>query len=238
MTQFVRMQRCARWAVLLVGIVAGCKNETEAPAPLGKEYYPVATGTYRTFAAEDVIWDDNVATTTQYQLRERIEDTFTDAAGQLSYRIVRSRREKAAEEWADDSVFVLTPTSQSLQLLRGNRRTVELVFPVREGKRWNPYAFAALDTVGRQYQNVGKPFKAGDKEYAETLTTLDDVENNLYYLTQRKQVYARNEGPIFRETKRFIYCDGSTAGQDCQVGTGYILAGREHRETLLESGKL
>jgi hypothetical protein len=92
--------------------------------------------------------------------------------------------------------------------------------------------------VGRQYQNVGKSFKAGEKDYAETITTLDDVENNLYYLTQRKQVYARNEGPIFRETKRFIYCDGSTTGQSCQVGTGYILAGREHRETLLESGKL
>lgn len=239
------MRNLAGWLrrTLMIGAVAGvayaCDPETEEATPLGTDYYPVAVGTYRIFAVEDEVWEENQSLITQYQLRERVEDIFTDAAGLRSYRIIRSKRVLATDTWRDDSVYVLTPTSQTLQFTGQNRRSVELVFPVREGRRWNPYAFADVDTLSRRYLNVGKSFTAGDKTYAETVTTVDDGEDDAYYFSSRQQVFAKGEGPVFRERKRYFYCQNANPDQGgCPIASGYIQSGRERREVLVESGKL
>ncbi|QIX59772.1 hypothetical protein HER32_00615 [Hymenobacter sp. BT18] len=225
--------------VAVVGVAYACDTETEEATPLGTDYYPIAVGTYRIFDVEDVVWEENQSISTRFQFRERVEGIFTDAAGLRSYRVIRSKRVLATDTWRDDSVYVLTPTSQTLQLTGQNRRTVELVFPVREGRRWNPYAFADVDTLSRRYLNVGEAFTAGDKSYPETVTTVDDGEDDAYYFSSRQQVFAKSEGPVFRERKRYFYCQNPNPDQGgCPIAAGYIQSGRERREVLVESGKL
>ncbi|MCR5890151.1 hypothetical protein LRS06_20705 [Hymenobacter sp. J193] len=231
--------RRALAVVAVAGVAYACDSETEEATPRGTDYYPVATGTYRIFEVEDVEWKDNQPTSTHSQFRERITDTFTDAAGLLSYRVIRSKRALVSDAWRDDSVYVLTPTSQTLQLSGQNMRTVELVFPVREGRRWNPYAFSDTDTLGRRYIDVNKPFTAGAKTYDETITTTDDGDDDAYYFSSRRQVFAKGVGPVFRERKRYFYCQNPNPDQGgCPVAAGYIQTGRERREVLLETGQL
>lgn len=233
-------------AGLLTLAVAACtENHEEAPAP-DNDYYPVALGAYRTYDVLDSIWTDNALTINRYQFRERVASAFEDASGQTAYRIIRSRRATSSDTWQDDSTMLVLPTASSVQLTRNNRRTVELVFPVRAAYAWNRDAFNQLDTVtaqNRRYEQIGQAFQAGTQRYEQTVTTEDTEVNTLTGVTlddgiqqvaKYRQVYARGVGLVFRRKRRITYCrDGS-----CIPSPTNIYRGLVHRETLTESGQL
>ncbi|MGI4759949.1 MAG: hypothetical protein ACRYF0_04545, partial [Janthinobacterium lividum] len=79
----------ARWGALLAlpALLAGCRHESVVPTPV-VDYFPVVVGTYRTYAVTDSVWANARVTVSGYQLRERVAEQFTDAAGQPAYRLV------------------------------------------------------------------------------------------------------------------------------------------------------
>ncbi|GAB2941601.1 hypothetical protein GCM10027048_02530 [Hymenobacter coalescens] len=222
------------WSLLAgLALLAACENTSEAPQDLGKDYYPLAVGAERVFTVEDKVWVNNQATTTNSQVREQLTETYRDAAGKLTYKLVRSSRATAAAAWRVDSVQTLTVNEQNLLLTRSNLRTVELIFPVRAGAEWDKHAFNDRSTrpdVSRRYQDVGGSFTAGTRSYENTVTTYDEAQDNLYYLDVQRQVYAKGVGPVLREVRKLNYCQNPAS---CSIGTKYIISGSEHRETLL-----
>ena len=247
--------RRARWAAplaLLPALLGGCRHESVVPNPV-VDYFPVAVGSYRTYAVTDSVWASGRATATSYQLRERVTEQFTDAAGLPAYRLARSRRADASAGWVDDSVLVVQPSARAVLLTRNNLRTVELVYPARAGKGWNANALnASPDTIisrTRFYtDNVGGPFTtpaAGGqpaKTYDNTVTTkvtLDGGMEDTNALTQRglRQVYAAGVGLVLR--RRFSYttyttnADGSTT-----LTPGVKQTGAARYEVLLDAGTI
>ncbi|OON67616.1 hypothetical protein [Hymenobacter sp. CRA2] len=219
---------------LLVSLAA-CDNTTEAPAELGKDYYPIAVGDERIFNVEDKVWrNGQVVSTTPSQLREQITEAYRDAAGTLTYKVVRSSRATATGAWRADSVQTLTVNSRNLLLTRSNLRTVELVFPVRDGEEWNKNAFNDRDTIvaiNRRYQEVGSAFTSGGRSYDNTVTTYDEIQDNAIYLDVQRRVYAKGVGPVLREVRKLNYCQDA---RTCNVGVNYVVTGTEHRETLVQ----
>lgn len=234
-------------------VLAGCRNQ-DSPAPdFGNTYYPVAVGTYRAYQVVDTTWNNYVRTVgTPYQLREAITGTYADAAGQLAYRVERARRVTAADAWVADSTFALSVSVNAVILNRGNRRTVEAVFPVRTNRIWNFNAFNnnSADTVNadtRSYRRVGTPYTTAvlggpARAYPTTATAVDTAlnrpniyEDNLYYLRTYQQVLAQGVGPVLRRRRRFEYTGGS--GGALPVA-GQVFRGYVHRETLIDAGNL
>jgi hypothetical protein len=254
MRMLPRFGKLTGGALLLAATLLGCNKEQEfTPAmALGTEYYPLAINTQRTYAVVDTAWSYGVATVTSFQLRESIVDTFRNASGQKSYRVIRSRRVSATDAWANDSVYVLTTTQQTVTLLRDNRRTVELVFPVRESQAWNQFAYdgSSPDTitdVNRRYYHVGQaltiaPLGLPSKTYPETLTTLNEGRNSalfaddLYYLKQYQQVYAKEFGPVMRRWRSYYYCDDNDP--TCVGSSDYIFRGNSRYQLLIDYGPL
>ncbi|TGE18098.1 hypothetical protein [Hymenobacter elongatus] len=231
--------------------LAGCQNESVPGPESGTDYYPLEVGRYRIYAVSDTLWANYQRQVTTYQFRETITDPITGAAGVTGYRLVRAKRLLPTDAWRDDSVMVVTPTEGALVLTRNNRRTVELVFPVRKDRAWNMTAFSAVDTVikqedeSRRYEKVGEPFQVttGGKtyRYEQTLTTalIDDNITGFddeYYLSKYTQVYAKGIGPVYRVRRRFNYCDQQA--QTCSRTNTRIYQGQSRVEVLLEEGKL
>jgi hypothetical protein len=220
---------------LLLGLsLAACRNESVAPGPLGKDYYPLAVGTEHVYDVEDRVYTQNTPVVTTSQVREQLTEAYRDAAGALTYKLVRSTRATAADGWRVDSAFTLTVNPQNLLLTRSNLRTVELIFPVREGAEWNRNAFNNRDTliaVNRRYQDVGSSFAAGARSYDNTVTTyaFTGTEGDIYHVNEQRVVYAKGIGPVLRESRRLDYCEPD---RGCVVGT--IVSGRVHRETLVQ----
>ena len=251
---FIKSQ-AARWGVMagMLLAVASCRHDSVVPNPV-VDYFPVVVGTYRTYAVTDSVWATARATATTYQLRERVAEQFTDAAGKTAYRLVRSKRTNASADWVDDSVLVVQPTAQAVLLTRNNQRTVELVYPARAGKGWNANAFrTSPDTVSsltRYYgPEVAVPFTTpasggqAAKTYDNTVSTkatLNGGGEDIFLYSQRglRQVYASGVGPILRRRFSLNTYTTNPANQEQIATPGIIQTGVAHYEVLLETGTI
>lgn len=216
----MRLRASLAIGTLIAATLAGCSNTTVAVPDPGRGYYPLAVGNTWTYAVRDSVWSvasqatpTSTPTATTFQFRETITETFTDAAGQPAYRLVRARRAMATDNWVDDSVFTISAPGSALILNRGNTRTVELIFPPRAGRSWNLNAFNnnyndTITAETRQYSAVGQPFTTGGGNtglpaaaYANTITTANTgmaTESSLLRHVNYQQVYAQGVGPVYR----------------------------------------
>ncbi|RSK25201.1 hypothetical protein [Hymenobacter metallilatus] len=243
-------RRAARWLLsgtLLAAMLVGCQNETEILPNPGPEYYPLEVGTYRIYEVADTSWNNNVPKASRFQFREQVAAELSpDATGRPVYQVVRSRRATATDAWAVDSILTVTVAPQYIAEQRNNRGSVELVFPVAEGKAWNTNAFYSPDTsrtVNREpnrfYTQVDQPFsitRAGKTyAYESTITTLNDVkfDVNIFYYTVKRTTFAKNVGPVYRVRRRLIYCGSG----NCTPNPAFIYQGQSRSEVLIESGR-
>ena len=238
-------------------LLAGCRHESVVPEPV-TDYFPVGVGTYRTYAVTDSTWASARVTVSTYQLRERVTEQFTDAAGQPAYRLVRSRRLTSADGWRDDSTLVVQVLPRAVVLTRNNVRTLELVYPVQAGKSWNRTAFT-VNTGSTSYRDsitnltraygpaVGGPYTtpatpgAAAKTYPVTVLTKDVLPvgtEDINELEKRgtRQVFALNVGRVLR--RRFSFQTFTTAANGESFPTKDVQNGVARYEVLIDSGTI
>lgn len=253
-TATMRRASLAVAAIALAASFSSCKNETEALPETGKDYYPVAVGNYWTYAVTDSSWSradigiPSVVTVSRYQFKETVAGVSTDAAGQPAYRLVRSKMGPTTTTFRDDSVFVLTANDQFVALNRNNTKTLEVIFPVREGRSWNLNAFNnnfndTITAETRQYSHIGQPYTTAATGgfaaigYPATLTTTNTgqaAEISLIRLMTYQQVFAKGVGPVFRNRRYFLpftYTDRN--GLQIYPANSYS-SGFSRRETLID----
>lgn len=252
-----KTQRGALALLSAAGLLAGCRHESVVPDPV-VDYFPVAVGTYRTYAVADSTWASARVTVSTYQLRERVAEQFTDAAGQPAYRLVRSRRLTSADGWADDSTLVVQVRPRTVVLTRNNVRTVELVYPVRANKSWNRTAFTVntgssypdtITNLTRAYgPAVGAPYTTpatpgvAAQSYPATVLTKDILPVGVENVNGReqqgtRQVYAQGVGLVLR--RRFSYQTFTTNPADgTETQTKAVQNGSSRYEVLIDSGTI
>jgi hypothetical protein len=243
----------ARWSALLVlpALLAGCRHESVVPTPV-VDYFPVVIGTYRTYAVTDSVWTNARVSVASYQLRERVAEQFTDAAGQPAYRLVRSRRASASAAWTDDSVLIVQPSTRAVLLTQNNVRTVELIYPAQAGKGWNDSIFTASPDVTTSLKrfygpNVAVPYTlpavAGQpaKTYDNTVATYKvfaaQDNDGLRRRSSYQQVYAQGVGLLVRRRTSYAFYTTNPANGTETYYTE-VQRGVAHRETLLETGTI
>ncbi|WP_201985520.1 hypothetical protein [Hymenobacter rubidus] len=242
--------------LLAIGLgLAGCKDTTEAVPEAGVNYYPVSVGNYWVYAVTDTVWSSasqgvaSVPSPTSYKVKETITGTYADAAGQPVYKMVRSKLVAPATDYRDDSVFTVRTSDQAVVVNRSNTPTVELIFPVKDGRSWNFNAYNnnTNDTITaetRQYSRVGQPFTTAAtagiaaKNYPTTLVTANTgtaVENSLLKQRNYQQVFAKGIGPVYRRRDYFenFYYTNLGNGNVVYVKGSYFKA-VTRRESLIE----
>lgn len=245
-------------SLLLTGttaLLASCHHDVVV-VPEALDYFPTVVGTFRSYAVADSTWTNGVVTVSGYQLRERVTEQFTDAAGQLAYRLVRSRRANASAAWADDSVLVVQKTTQVVLVTRNNVRTVDLLYPARAGRAWNATAYtigtatpdtitnttrAYLATVGGAHTTPALG-SAAPKAYDTTVQTKSTLPNgvddaNVYYQRGLQQVYASGVGLVQRRRYSYQTYTGGGSGTQQVPTPGIRQNGNSRFEVLLETGK-
>lgn len=241
---------------MLLGLLAGggCTEKTTAVPDAGRDYYPVAVGNYWVYAVRDTTWSRadinnqrSMPRDSSFQFRESITETYTDAAGKSVFRLQRAKRRNAAAAWVNDSAFSITLLPNALVLNRANTRTVELIYPPREGRSWNLNAFNDNfnDTIlaeTRHFQAVGKPYVTGASaglpaaSYANTITTENTgaaAEVSAVRLLGYRQVYAKGIGPVFRRRVNLVYFSYASGNQQITPPGAYTSA-FVRRETLID----
>jgi hypothetical protein len=227
--------------LLLAGGLWQCTEVTDLSNDIGREYYPVKVGNYWIYDVSETTFTNQFlqdpADSITYQVRERVDTVFRNQAGELTYRVIRSRRSQAGEPWSQDSVVTINKSASDLRYTRDNLKTVKLIFPPAENKKWNGNAFNAREPEEFSFTQVSQPFSLGDSTYNNTVRVVQAWNENLVELDDRHEVYALGIGLIYKRIIDFDYCNGG-AGQNCQVGQHYVVRGRRILQKLNSYGHL
>jgi len=201
---------------LLAIIFSGCKPSKVDPAQvdLGYDYFPLAIG-------DSIIYDvltidysslGGSIDTQNYQLLEVIADTFVDDESDIAWRLERFSRPDSSANWPldPDSVWTAKVTPYQAIKVESNIPYIKLVFPVENGVKWDGNA---LNTIakkeGDEYriEDLGLPDTIGNNIFNNTLKVIQPFNTSKIGKYERSEVYARNQGLIYKESILVDYCD-------------------------------
>jgi hypothetical protein len=211
-------------------LFTACSKLTEvSPGQVGYDYLPLELGRFAIYDATDISYSLTGAPVTQvYQIKEVVRDTFSDLAGQKSFRIERSTRLQPGNAWELDSVWTARQTLSNVVLVENNVPFIKIIFPLREGLKWNGNVFNSHVADEYQMKNVGKGFTVNGQAFDETLTVIQQNDSSLVNQDKRVEVYARNIGLIYQEKIIVQFCSDS---EDC-LGKGKIDFGTKHSQKI------
>ncbi|WP_266205734.1 hypothetical protein [Pontibacter kalidii] len=238
------MSRALLLLVVLAGLVAACEDKYKDPDPkvMGYDYYPLEVGDWRIYDVIDIRYMSDVGDTTRFQLRERVDTTFYDQTNTLNYKIIRSVRANENTPWVDDSVMTVVKTDLHVILTKNNTKYVKMVFPVKEGKIWAGDAYndrvnSSSEKEPYTFDKLGESFTVNGVTYDSTVTVIQgEPTEDLSTLDERKEVYSKGVGAIYRLFNRIVYCR-DTESKECPFGEGYKIHGHERHEKLISHGK-
>ncbi|MBW8051894.1 MAG: hypothetical protein FVQ77_16465 [Cytophagales bacterium] len=202
--------------LLLVIIFSGCKPSKVDPAQvdLGYNYFPLAIG-------DSIIYDvltidysslGGFIDTQNYQLLEVTADTFIDNESDIAWRLERFSRPDSSANWPldPDSVWTTKVTSYQAIKVESNIPYIKLIFPVENGVIWDGNALNTIETKeGEEYRirDLGLADTIGNNIFNNTLKVIQPFITSQIGKYERSEVYARNQGLIYKESILVDYCD-------------------------------
>ena len=224
-------------------VLTGCRDERApelppGPEAAGREYFPIAVGRFWEYDVEEHIWNYDRDSVAYFQLQERVDTVYRGATGELTYHLIRSRRADSLANWRDDSTTAIVLTADIVRRQTDNLPTIELLFPVREGKSWNPNLFNALDSSVRAYSQLGLARTLpGGRRFARTVRVVDEPQISQVKRAEQEATYAWNIGRVYRFRRSLSYCNVIQVQEGrCQLGDGYIVRGFSRQEQLRKWG--
>ncbi len=242
---------------LLAGIVAAlflsaCKKETETfkTAALS-EYVPLEVGKYITYQLDSFRYlpFSIQGITISYQAKFLVDAAITDNLGRPAFRIVRSIRKTAADEWQVDNSFTAINSGDTYEFIDENMRFLKLHEPVQNGFSWkgNSYInttsqytdFQFLDSWDYTYDSLDAPLTLGSINLDSTVKVAqrDEVNGNpddpsLYSdKSFGVEYYAKGIGLVY---KRFFHSEyqpptsAGGSGSYTVLSKGYTLTMIDH----------
>ncbi len=199
---------------LLIGCTPNLDCGCVAPPQTGAEFFYPSIGKSNVYEVTETQY---TLTTTPiiktYQLKELAASFFQDTDGKQTLRIERYRRENDSQNWAIDSVFTAKKDIDKALKTENNVTYVKMIFPVKDGVKWDGNLFNNLMTDTYEMKNVRKPFL----DYPNTMTVVQQNDSTLVDLKKRIEVYAEGVGMIYQEKTNVSYCNTG----DC-LGKGKI----------------
>ncbi|MDQ3292101.1 MAG: hypothetical protein M3Q05_12515 [Bacteroidota bacterium] len=237
--------------VLFICILAGgCTKEiTPDPEELGLKYYPLHVGDYWIYQVTETRFqnqfENQASDSVSYFVRERVDTVFKDLTNEDTYKIIRSRRNNSSEAWSSDSVYMVNKSGSDIRVSQNNVRVVKFIFPVLEGKKWNPNIFNSRSGVNDNqdqtfysFANPNAAFSLNGIIYPKTVKVAQILNENAIEKQNAFEIYAYGIGRIFKQAINYQYCSDPDRQNGCEVGKQFIITGIKRIEKLQEHGSL
>jgi len=183
--------------------VFSCKKENEEPLVpvVSMDYYPVKVGQLFVYDVTEINIDKVVGVfdTTKYQLKEFFESKFTDAEGNVNYRIERYYKIEPDTIWKVLNIWYVTISQNSIYKTEDNYRYKRLIFPVKEGNTWNANVENTKEPEEYEITNVDISETIGNTAYSNVLVVLQNDNENLIEKQFATEKYVKNIGLAYKE---------------------------------------
>jgi hypothetical protein len=220
----------------LVSILFSCQDKDETPISITEErdFYPLQKGIYNVYHVKEINY--NIITgnlTKEYYLKELVTDSLLDGSGDYSYVINRYTKNTMPDSWKLDSVWTARYQSGQVIKVENNVPFVKLVFPFREGKKWNGNAFNTRGEETYQMDSLYFSKSYNNMSFDSTLVQTQKQDSSSISQDYRKEIYAKGFGLIY---KKSIITANSQKDGSLQFPIK-IASGIDYTQTIISYGK-
>ncbi|MBC7388682.1 MAG: hypothetical protein H7329_05700 [Opitutaceae bacterium] len=216
--------------ILLLFGLNSCRNKKDLTVPAKTEinYFSLKKGDYFLYDVKEKQYSTFSNTDSGYTLKVSYPETFNDAAGETSYKTYRSRKNEGSPDYQIRSVWTTKVKNFNYVIVNENNTPfLKLFYPLEENKIWNGNIYNSQGIENYTLINVGKPWG----NFPVTVTVIQKNDTNLLRRDFRIEVYAKDLGLIYKETKAVKY-----SGNAQDFGKGIIVDGIVFKQSLLEHG--
>lgn len=218
---------------MMVVMVISCDSpEQPGPVDIGLDYFPLQKGLYQVFDVSEIKYELGVPETITYQLKTHVVDSFLSLEGDYRYVIHRSRRNSELESWDYVETWSGQTNNHEALMNEGNTSFLKLVFPIAQGTEWNGNKYNTGEEDDYLLEQVSTPFTFNLLTFNDCITV--NQEENLdviVYFDQRKEIYAKDVGLVYKELTQLSFCDDVDCLGDQQVESGLI-----YKQTIIAYG--
>lgn len=217
----------------LLALLWGCEAENPLPLARGTEYFPLTMGRYQIYAVQEVRYvNGSQPLTLSYELMTAVADSFPAPDGQYIYVIHRSTRANDSAAWQALDTWSVRMQDDRVTVSEGNTPFVKLIFPVREGTRWDGNTYNTLGDDEYELTSAGQPLEVNGMTFEKTATVEQERNEDLIvFRDERSEVYASGVGLVKKEIIQFHYCTDDTC-----LGQQIIDEGLEMKMDIKEYG--
>lgn len=210
-------------AFLAIAAVSCDSSEEYRTRDSGKDYFPLRKGMFQIYDVQEIKYTLGVPETLVYELKMVVSDSFKNAEGNYTYVIYRSKRNP------DESDFIYLDTwsaridDREAVMNEENISFFKIKLPIVNGAEWDGNLYNTLGEDAYLLEEVNSPFEANGVNYDDCVViNQNDNQDYIVALDQRKEIYARNVGLVYKSVNKLTYCSvGSCLGKQ-QVESGVI----------------
>jgi hypothetical protein len=195
------MNKIAYIILLIVITLFSCgKNETEEPIDMGSNYFPVDVGIYSIYKVDSIVWDDFNSTIDTFSFITKliIDEEFLDNAGRKA-NWWKKYVKNDSTEYKFISNYTITKTSQRLETVIENIRSIKLIFPFSAGSTWNSNALNNEEEKEAICTDFDYKTSILNKTYEKCASIQYFDEVNLIQEFVYEEIFARNIGMIYKK---------------------------------------
>lgn len=212
--------------LILISSLVGCTREIEeGPMDFGFDFQPLEVGEFWIYSVDQTIYfGENDSEEDSFFYRDSIISFYFNDAGEQVFIVERSKSYDKSD-WSPVENYTMLIRGNSLIRTIQNQPSVALVFPPKEGVKWdsNIYMEAPEDEFEIKYFSGSPNLIQINQEEADDLVT---------YRDNRYEIFERGVGLIEDYEEVLTYC----ARNDC-LGNQLIDGGNKTHMKITEYGK-
>lgn len=189
-----------KYILFLTGIcLFACNKQDSVKPSAGYDYYPLQVSSYNVYKVSGRIKNALQDSLFSYEMLELTSKSYTEGEQQI-YVLEKFIRASSGDAWPDTPDTVQSVRLANNQLIHtvNNKPVVKLVFPPKEGKRWNSNSFNTDPDVFYTMKNVNKGYTLNNQSYPSAIVVEQAMDTtNRIQRNKQFEVYARNTGLIY-----------------------------------------
>jgi hypothetical protein len=197
---------------LLIGAVVlwvACSESESVKLPKSEEYFPMQVGRYWVYDVTQTAYSEvePKMVISVFELKSEVIGAFENLNGGLTFVIHNSQRANAMQQWEYVDTWSARSDEFKAVITENDVPYIQLKFPLYKNKSWDGNELNTGDADEYVVESVGTIFTKSNNEPIDDCVVVNEESYiDFTYKDERKEIYARNIGLVFKKKIQLEYC--------------------------------